>query len=297
MVQSDIVSCPENGLLPILACVMQSTIRCAVGIIVLFMETIMRLNGKTALITGGNSGIGLATAQAFVQEGARVAITGRDQATLDEAAASLGPDALAFRADIMDPGSNEAAIRSAAESFGHLDIVVANAGISGNTPVGGTTAEQFERIMTTNVTGVFLTAQAAAPYLREGASVILIGSVHAVLGMPGYSAYAASKGAVRSLGRVLASELSPAGIRVNVVVPGATRTPIWTRNGRAPDTLAKMEPRVAQSVPSGRISEVEEIANTIVFLASDDATNIQGTEIVVDGGMTGSPSGAPIYRG
>jgi NAD(P)-dependent dehydrogenase (short-subunit alcohol dehydrogenase family) len=257
----------------------------------------MRLDGKTALITGGNSGIGLATARAFVREGARVAITGRDQATLDEAASSLGPDVLALRADILDAAANEAAIRRAAEAFGHFDIVVANAGVSGNTPIGGTTAAQFERIMTTNVTGVFLTVQAAAPYLRKGASVVLIGSVHAVLGMPGYAAYAASKGAVRSLGRVLASELSPAGVRVNVVVPGATRTPIWTRNGRAPNTLEIMEARMAQAVPSGRISEAEEIANTILFLASDDATNIQGTEIVVDGGMTGAPSGAPIFRG
>ena len=146
----------------------------------------MRLNGKTALITGGNSGIGLATARAFIDQGAKVAITGRDQATLDAAAASLGPNVLAFRADITDAAANEAAIRSAGETFGQLDIVVANAGVSGNTPVGGTTAEQFERIMTTNVTGVFLTVQAAAPYLRQGASVILLGSVHAVLGAPGY---------------------------------------------------------------------------------------------------------------
>jgi NAD(P)-dependent dehydrogenase (short-subunit alcohol dehydrogenase family) len=261
------------------------------------MEIIMRLNGKTALITGGNSGIGLATARAFIDQGAKVAITGRDQATLDAAAASLGPNALAFRADITDPAANEAAIRSAGETFGQIDIVVANAGISGNTPVGGTTAEQFERIMTTNVTGVFLTVQAAAPYLRQGASVILLGSVHAVLGAPGYSAYAASKGAIRAMGRVLASELSPAGVRVNVVVPGATRTPIWSRDGRGSGALAAVESRVAQAVPTGRISEVEEIANTILFLASDDATNIQGAEIVVDGGMTGAPSGAPVYRG
>jgi NAD(P)-dependent dehydrogenase (short-subunit alcohol dehydrogenase family) len=256
----------------------------------------MRLNGKTALITGGNSGIGLATARAFIQEGAKVAITGRDQATLDEAAASLGPNAIAYRADITDAAANQAAIQAAAETLGHLDIVVANAGIAGNTPIGGTTTEQFERIMTTNVTGVFMTVQATAPYLRKGASVILIGSVHAVLGVPGYAAYAASKGAVRAMGRVLASELSPAGVRVNVVVPGATRTPIWSRFGRDPNTLATLEPRMALAVPTGRISEAEEIANTILFLASDDATNIQGAEIVVDGGMTASPSGAPIYR-
>jgi NAD(P)-dependent dehydrogenase (short-subunit alcohol dehydrogenase family) len=257
----------------------------------------MRLNGKTALVTGGNSGIGLATARAFIEQGARVAITGRDQATLDQAAASLGPNVLALRADTTDAEATTAAIRTAVETFGNLDIVVANAGVSGNTPVGGTTAEQFDRIISINVTGVFLTVQAAAPYLRKGASVILIGSVHELLGAPGYSAYAASKGAVRAMGRVLASELAPAGVRVNVVSPGATRTPIWSRNGRDPDVLAKLEPRVALAVPSARISEPEEIANTILFLASDEATNINGAEIFVDGGMTGAPSGAPIYRG
>jgi NAD(P)-dependent dehydrogenase (short-subunit alcohol dehydrogenase family) len=256
----------------------------------------MRLNGKTALITGGNSGIGLATAHAFVREGARVAITGRDQATLDSAARELGPNALALRADILDAGANEQAIRTAGEAFGHLDIVLANAGIAGLTPVGETTSQQFERIMTVNVTGAFLTVQAALPYLAAGASVILIGSVHGVLGMAGYSAYAASKGAVRAMGRVLASELSPRGVRVNVVIPGATRTPIWSRLGRTPDALATMEPRMARAVPTGRISEAEEIANTILFLASDEATNIQAAEIVVDGGLTGAPAGAPIYR-
>jgi NAD(P)-dependent dehydrogenase (short-subunit alcohol dehydrogenase family) len=257
----------------------------------------MRLNGKTALITGGNSGIGLATAKAFIDQGARVAITGRDQATLDQAAASLGPNVLALRADTTDAEATAAAIRAAVEAFGNLDIVVANAGVAGNTPVGGTTAEQFERILSINVTGVFLTVQAATPHLRKGASVILIGSVHELLGSPGYSAYAASKGAVRAMGRVLASELAPAGVRVNVVSPGATRTPIWTRGGRGPDAIAKVERGVSLAVVSARLSEPEEIANTILFLASDEATNINGAEIFVDGGMTGAPSGAPIYRG
>ena len=256
----------------------------------------MRLAGKTALITGGNSGIGLATARTFIQHGARVAITGRNQETLDQAVAELGPNATAYRADLMDAGATEAAIAAAGEAFGHLDIVVANAGIGGATPVGSTSAEQFGRFLTTNVTGVFLTVQAALPFLRQGASVILVGSVHAVMGAPGWSAYAASKGAVRSLSRVLASELSPSGIRVNVVVPGATRTPIWGRFGGDPDMLAKLEPRMVRAVPTGRISEAEELANTILFLASDEATNIQGAEIVVDGGLTGAPSGAPIYR-
>ena len=257
----------------------------------------MRLNGKTALITGGNSGIGLATAQAFVREGAKVAITGRNQDTLREAVRTLGSDVLALRADIMDATATEQAIRTMGERFGQLDIVVANAGTAGTTPVGATTVEQFERIMATNVTGVFLTVQAAAPYLRPGASVVLIGSVHAVLGMPGYAAYAASKGAVRSMGRVLAGELAPKGVRVNVVVPGATRTPIWSRFTQNPDALAAIEPRMARAAPSGRISEAAEIANTILFLASDEATNIQSAEFVVDGGLTGAPSAAPIYHG
>jgi NAD(P)-dependent dehydrogenase (short-subunit alcohol dehydrogenase family) len=257
---------------------------------------IMRLNGKTALITGGNSGIGLATAREFVRLGARVAITGRNQETLDEAVRELGSNVLALRADITDPAANEQAILAAAKAFGQFDIVVANAGVAGTTPIGATTAQQFERIISTNVTGVFFTVQAAAPFLRKSASVILIGSVHAVAGVPGYSAYAASKGAVRSMSRVLASELAPKGIRVNVVVPGATRTPIWSRMTQNPDALAALEPRMARGVPSGRISEAEEIARTIAFLASDDATNITATEIVVDGGMTGAPSGAPIYR-
>ena len=144
---------------------------------------------------------------------------------------------------------------------------------------------------------MFLTVQAAVPYLRNGGSVILIGSVHELLGAPGYSAYAASKGAVRAMARVLASELAPNGVRVNVVSPGATRTPIWTRTNPGPDVLTRVEQRVALAAPSARISEPEEIANTILFLASDEATNINGAEIFVDGGMTGAPSGAPIYRG
>jgi NAD(P)-dependent dehydrogenase (short-subunit alcohol dehydrogenase family) len=257
----------------------------------------MRLNGKTALITGGNSGIGLATAQAFVREGARVAITGRNQTTLDEAVRLLGGDVLALRADIVDVAANEQAIRTAGEAFGGLDIVVANAGIAGLTKLGATTAEQFERIIATNVTGVFFTVQAAQPFLRPGASVILIGSVHAVLGMPEWSAYAASKGAIRSMGRVLASELSQQGVRVNTVVPGGTRTPIWERLTQNPNAISALEPRIARSTPSGRISEAEEVANTILFLASDEAINITASEIVIDGGATGAPSGAPIYRG
>jgi NAD(P)-dependent dehydrogenase (short-subunit alcohol dehydrogenase family) len=257
----------------------------------------MRLANKTAFITGGNSGIGLATARLFMAEGAQVSISGRNQSTLDAAVGELGPNVFAMRADITDPVAAEKAIAAAVERFGKLDIVFANAGISGATPVGGTTFEAFEQILRTNITSVFFTVQAAAPHLNEGASIVLVGSVHAVLGAPGMSAYAASKAAVRSMARVLAAELAPRRIRVNSVTPGATRTPIWASRAPTPETFAVLETRMARAVPSERISEPEEIAEAALFLASDAASNITATEIVVDGGLTGAPSGAPIYRG
>ena len=256
----------------------------------------MRLKDKVALITGGNSGIGLATARLFAAEGAKVAVTGRNQATLDAAAAELGPQALAIKADVTDIADTAKAVAAAVDRFGRLDVVFANAGIGATTPLGPTPLEVFEQVLRTNITAVFFTVQAALPHLRGGASVILNGSVHAVLGAPGYSAYAASKAGVRAMARVLASELSPRKIRVNVVVPGATRTPIWSRLAPTPDARAALETRISRAVPLGRFSEAEEIARAVLFLASDDAANIQAAEIVIDGGLTGAPSGAPAYR-
>jgi NAD(P)-dependent dehydrogenase (short-subunit alcohol dehydrogenase family) len=257
----------------------------------------MRLKGKTALITGGNSGIGLATAKLFVAEGARVAITGRNKETLDAAAKELGANGLVIAADINDVAATERAFAQAAEKFGKLDIVFANAGIPGNTPVGKTTLEMFESVIKTNLTSVFFTVQAALPYLNDNASIILNGSVISVLGNPGYSAYAATKAGVRAMARVMASELSPRGIRVNVVAPGAARTPIW--NGSAPtaEAFAALERRIAGTTPLGRIAEPDHIAKTVLFLASDDAAHVQGQEIFVDGGATASPAGAPVFRG
>ena len=257
----------------------------------------MRLAGKTALITGGNSGIGLATARLFVAEGARVAITGRNQATLEAAARDLGPNVLAIVADATDVAATEQAVAQAAEKFGKLDIVFANAGISGNTPIGATKLAVFESVIRTNITAVFFTVQAAVPHLRDGASIILNGSVISVLGNPGYSAYAASKAGVRAMARVMASELSPRGIRVNLVSPGGTSTPIWNRTAPTPEAIVALENRVSKAIPLGRFGKPEEVARTVLFLASDDASNIQGAEIFVDGGSTGSPAGAPIYRG
>jgi NAD(P)-dependent dehydrogenase (short-subunit alcohol dehydrogenase family) len=261
------------------------------------MEAFVRLANKTALITGGNSGIGFATAKLFVVEGAKVTITGRNEETLRAAAKELGQNALAVAADATDIAATDAAIRQAAEKFGKLDIVFANAGIPGDTPLGTTTLEVFEKVLRTNVTAVFFTVQSALPYLNDAASIILNGSVISVLGNPGYSAYAASKAGVRAMARVMASELSPRGIRVNVVAPGAARTPIW--NGKAPtaDAFAVLEQRLSRSTPLGRIAEADDIARIVLFLASDDAAHVQSAEIFVDGGATGSPAGAPIYRG
>ena len=257
----------------------------------------MRLANKTALITGGNSGIGLATAKLFVAQGAKVVITGRNQATLEAAARELGPNALALAADATDIAATEAAIKKGAENFGKFDIVFANAGIAGNTPIGATTLAAFESVIRTNITSVFFTVQAAVPHLNDGASIILNGSVISVLGNPGYAAYAASKAGVRAMARVMASELSPRGIRVNVVAPGAARTPIWNGAAPTPEAFAVLDKRISRTIPLGRLGEAEEVAKTVLFLASDDASNIQGAEIFVDGGATGSPAGAPIYRG
>jgi len=256
----------------------------------------MRLANKTALITGGNSGIGLATAKLFVAEGAKVVITGRNQATLDAAARELGPNALAIVADATDIAATEAAIGKGAEKFGKYDIVFANAGIAGGTPLGSATVEAFEKVISTNLTSVFFTVQSALPYLNDNASIVLNGSVISVLGNPGYAAYAASKAGVRAMARVMASELSPRNIRVNVVSPGATATPIWDRVAPTPEAFDAFEKRLSQTIPLGRFGKPEEVAKTVLFLASDDASNIQGAEIFVDGGVTSAPAGAPAYR-
>jgi len=257
----------------------------------------MRLKGKAAFITGGNSGIGLATAKLFVAEGARVTITGRNRETLAAAAKELGPNALALAADATDIAATEVAIKKGAEQFGKFDILFANAGIAGGTPLGSATREAFEKIISTNLTSVFFTVQSALPHLNDNASIILNGSVISVLGIPGYSAYGAAKAGVRAMARIMASELSPRGIRVNVVAPGAIRTPIWGAAIATPEAEKAFEARIALSTPLGRIGETDHVSKTVLFLASDDSAHVQGQEIFVDGGAVASPSGAPIYRG
>jgi NAD(P)-dependent dehydrogenase (short-subunit alcohol dehydrogenase family) len=232
----------------------------------------------------------------FLAEGARVAITGRNQKTLDAAVAELGHGVLAIQADATDVASLEKAVAETVRAFGKIDIVFANTGIAGKTPVGETDLATFEEIIRTNLTGVFFTVQAAAAHLNQGASIILNGSVHAVMGVPGWSAYAATKAGVRAMTRNLASEFAPRAIRVNQVTPGGTRTPIWSNEAPTDQAMVALEKRIAGTTPLGRLGEPDEIAKAALYLASDDASHVTGTELVVDGGATGAPLGAPIYR-
>lgn len=256
----------------------------------------MRFSGKTALVTGGNSGIGFAAAKLLIAEGARVAITGRDRAKLDMAVSELGENALGIQADLDDDAAIESMFKQIQDAFGSLDIVFANAGISGPTPLGGTTSAAFEAILRTNLTAVFLTVQGAVPLMSAGGSIVLNGSVMRELGSPGSAAYSATKAGVTGMAKVFASELVQRGIRVNTVIPGGTRTSIWTRGARAGATLEEIEDALAPSVPMGRLATPEEVARAALFLASDDASGITAAEIVVDGGTTGAPRGAPLFR-
>ncbi|WP_158944875.1 SDR family NAD(P)-dependent oxidoreductase [Granulicella sp. S190] len=256
----------------------------------------MRLRDKVALITGGNSGIGLATAKLFVSEGAKVAITGRDQKTLDAAALELGDEALVIQANVTDQAAMERAIVATVEKFDKLDVVFTNAGTGYFTPLGGTSAESFENILNVNVTSTFLIVQACLPHLKQGASIILNSSVQNVDGKPRLSAYAASKSALRTMVRAMASELSPRGIRVNAVSPGSIDTPIWDNVAPSPKEKKNLYNRLKRSIPLGRVGTPLEVAYAVLFLASDESSFIQAAEIVIDGGATGAMMGAPIYN-
>jgi NAD(P)-dependent dehydrogenase (short-subunit alcohol dehydrogenase family) len=260
---------------------------------------IMKLAGRKALITGGNSGIGLATARLFVAEGAEVAITGRDQKTLDEAVAEMGPKAHGYRADVTVAEDRKRLFADLARDFGKLDIVFANAGIGGRTPTGTTDEAAFEAIVHTNLNGAFFTVNSSVPLLNDNGSIIFNGSVHNYLGQAGMAAYAATKGGVVSMARAIAADLAPRNIRVNVVAPGATKTPIWKR-GRPNATAEeseKLSDFFSSTVPLARWAEPEDLAKAVLFLASDDSSYINAVELMVDGGLTGAPFGAAILRG
>lgn len=257
----------------------------------------MRFEDKTALITGGNSGIGLEVARLLVDQGCKVAITGRDADKLEKAVVELGPNCIPILVDFSKPNAVSAMIENVENHLGHLDIVFANAGGTGATPLGTTTATAFDQILQTNVTAVFLTVQAAAPLMSEGGSIILNGSITRAIGRPGSAAYAGSKAAVTAMAKVFASELIDRGIRVNTVVPGGTRTPIWTRGRDVVEgVLDAAESAMAPFIPMQRLATPTEVANAVVFLASDDSSGMTAAELVVDGGTTGAPWGARVFR-
>ena len=256
----------------------------------------MRLADKAAFITGGTSGIGLATAMAFVREGARVAITGRDRLRLDASIAQLGSAVLGFAADVSDDDAMAEALAGSAREFGGIDIVFANAGFYRDTPLGSATRATFDAVLNTNVVSVFMTVQNALPHLRSGGSVIITGSAYATTGPPGAGAYVASKGAVAAMARVMASELAPRGIRVNIVVPGAVDTPSWGFGELDAAVRQDRKQRIGERALINRMLAAEEVANTVLFLASDEATGIQAAEIFVDGGTTGALAGSPRHQ-
>ena len=255
----------------------------------------MKLQGKTALITGGSSGIGLAAAKLFINEGARVAIMGRRQDALDQAAADLGSACLPIQVDVSDLSTIENAVRQVGERWGKIDIVVANAALNGVTPLGSTTIDQFETVVRTNLTSIFFLVQASLPFLPDHGAIVTVSSINEVIGSPGWSAYAATKGGIRSMTRCMASELSPRGIRVNTVTPGATRTPIWSSVAK-PEDYDALEKALVRTIPLRRVAEAEDVAKAILFLASDDACSMQAAEIVVDGGTSGAPFGSPVHQ-
>jgi len=245
-----------------------------------------RLKNKVAVITGGNSGIGLATAKAFVKEGARVAIFGRDQQTLDAAAAELGGAAIAVQGDVTNSADLEKLFTATTSALGKVDILFANAGVAQFAPFEQTDETLFDTAINVNLKGAYLTAQKALPSLNEKASVIFNTSVVNVKGFAGTSAYSASKAGLRSLVRTLATELVEKGIRVNAVSPGPIATPIFDRLGLPQEELQQMADGFKNTSPMKRFGNPEEVAQTVVFFASDDSSYITGSELAVDGGIS-----------
>ena len=244
-----------------------------------------KLRGKIALVTGGTTGIGLATSKLFHAEGARVIVTGKNPATLEMARASLRGIAEVAASDSGDAGEIEALFDRVAREYGGLDILFLNAGILRRGTVATMSEADFDEVFRVNVKGPWLALRAAIPLLRRGGAVVLNASINAHLGIPGTSAYAASKAALRSFARTAASELADRGVRENAISPGPTDLGIVEKNlsaGEAAAARASLEARILQR----RLASTDEIARVVLFLASDDSSFMTGEEIVVDGGMT-----------
>ena len=244
------------------------------------------LDGKIALITGGSSGIGLATARRFIAEGAKVVIVARDQTKLDAAVAELGPDAVAVQADVSKLADLDLVIGEIKARHGRLDIVFANAGGGQPGKLEDITEEQFDHVFDLNVKGVLFVVQKALPLLADGGAIVLTTSIANVKGLPGSSTYSAAKAAVRAFARTWTVELKDRRIRVNAVSPGPIDTPLHNNLGANHPDTAKIAAAMVAHIPVGRIGRADEVAAAITFLASDEASFITGVELTVDGGMT-----------
>ena len=244
-----------------------------------------RFEGKVAVVTGGNSGIGLASAKRLHQEGARVVISGRDSRTLDAAVSAIGAGSLAVQSDVSKLEDIDRLYTFVASKLGKIDVLFANAGVAKFGPYAASPAALFDELFAINVRGVYFTLQKALPHLNDGASVILNTSVVASKGSENMGVYAATKAAVRSFARTAASELKDRSIRVNAVAPGPISTPIFGRTGLTEEQIAGFKAGISDRVPMRRMGRPEEIASAVAFLASDDASYITGVELNVDGGM------------
>jgi len=245
----------------------------------------MRLEKKVALITGGNSGIGLATAKQFVDEGAYVFITGRREPELAAAVKEIGRNVTSVQGDVSNLGDLERLFAQIKLEKGKLDVVFANAGVAKYAPFGEITEEFYDSIFDVNVKGLLFTVQQALPLLRDGASIILNASIVASKGLPANSVYSATKAAVRSFARTWTTDLKDRRIRVNAVSPGATDTPGLSNLLASAEVGEERMKTIFNSVPLGRLGTPDEIAKAVVFLASDDSSYITGTELFVDGGV------------
>jgi NAD(P)-dependent dehydrogenase (short-subunit alcohol dehydrogenase family) len=238
-----------------------------------------RLLGKVALVTGGNSGIGLAVAQRFAQEGAQVFITGRRQAQLEEVAHAIGGQVRAVPGDITQSADLDRLFATIAEQAGRLDILVANAGAATHSTLAEVTEAHYDQIFDLNARATLFTAQRALPLMGKGSSIVLVGSIAGFIGTPGYGTYGASKATTRSYARTWANELAARGIRVNTLSPGPIDTPMFDAVTEA------LRASVTQLIPLGRMGRPEEVAAAALFLASDESSFITGAELCVDGGM------------
>lgn len=243
-----------------------------------------KLSGKIAVVTGGNSGIGLATAKQFASEGARVFITARRKKELDIAVTEIGNGARGIQADVSKPADLDGLYDVVRAEAGSIDILFANAGVGDFAPLGAITEEHFDRIFSINVRGTLFTVQKALPLLKDGGSIILTGSTTGTTGTPAFSVYSASKAAIRNFARSWILDLADRAIRVNVLVPGNTSTPGWHDLAPSGEVHSEMLKYVETTTPLRRLAQPEEVARAAVFLASDDSSYVTGSEIFVDGG-------------